>query len=84
MFPAAMVIISITLAEYLNLPRTLPNRFYHRVQHIGRNGVTSSKPCFSFLGLDRQTYIDERRAFIEAVERDTQPSIAGLDGRIPW
>lgn len=59
------------------------NKFPNSVVHTGRNGLNSEKPYFFFLDIYRQTFIDELKAFIHAVENDTTPPVTGIDGRIP-
>jgi len=48
-----------------------------------RDGVMSSKPLFTFMEIYRETYVEEVKEFIHAVETKTAPSIVGIDGRIP-
>lgn len=62
---------------------TCENTFPNSVVHTGKEGVISGKPYFSFLDIYRQTFIEELRAFVACVEKDTEPPITGLDGRYP-
>jgi myo-inositol 2-dehydrogenase/D-chiro-inositol 1-dehydrogenase len=48
-----------------------------------RDGVRSSLPYFDFLEIYRETYVQEMRAFLHAVETGTVVPITGNDGRIP-
>jgi myo-inositol 2-dehydrogenase / D-chiro-inositol 1-dehydrogenase len=48
-----------------------------------RDGVRSSLPYFDLLDIYRETYVEEMRAFLLAVESGTTPPITGKDGRIP-
>jgi myo-inositol 2-dehydrogenase/D-chiro-inositol 1-dehydrogenase len=47
------------------------------------NGVSSSPPHFDFLAIYRETYVEEVRAFLHAVETGTKPPITAIDGRMP-
>ncbi len=47
------------------------------------DGVQSSLPLFFFIERYTDSYIAEMRGFIESVQRDRDPLVTGLDGRIP-
>jgi myo-inositol 2-dehydrogenase/D-chiro-inositol 1-dehydrogenase len=59
------------------------NNFPHSAEISTRAGVSSAKPLFTFLEIYRQTYIDELKAFIHAIQSNTEPPITGWDGRVP-
>jgi myo-inositol 2-dehydrogenase / D-chiro-inositol 1-dehydrogenase len=46
-------------------------------------GVQSAKPLYFFLERYMDSFIAEMKAFVECVQKDTQPLVTGLDGRIP-
>ena len=46
-------------------------------------GIDSPKPLYFFLERYMDSYVEEMRAFIEAIQNDTEPLVTGLDGRIP-
>ncbi len=47
------------------------------------DGVTSEKPHYFFLERYKTSYIEELKAFTEAVTRDEQPPVTGNDGLQP-
>jgi myo-inositol 2-dehydrogenase/D-chiro-inositol 1-dehydrogenase len=59
------------------------NSYPDSVATSTRDGVRSSPPHFDFLAVYRETYVEEVRAFLHAVETGTKPPITGSDGRIP-
>lgn len=59
------------------------NTFPNSVAVSSAEQTSSAKPFFAFLDIYRQTYRDEMRDFIEAVETESPTPISGLDGRIP-
>jgi myo-inositol 2-dehydrogenase/D-chiro-inositol 1-dehydrogenase len=62
---------------------TCGNSYPDSVATSTREGVSSSPPHADFLAVYRESYMDEMRAFLQAVESGTQPPIGGGDGRIP-
>lgn len=46
-------------------------------------GVHSAKPLYFFLERYKQSFIDEMRQFVEAIQAGTQTPVSGQDGRIP-
>jgi myo-inositol 2-dehydrogenase/D-chiro-inositol 1-dehydrogenase len=59
------------------------NDFPDSVVTSTREGVSSSLPYSSLLDVYRESYLEEMRAFLHAVESGTTPLITGSDGRIP-
>lgn len=47
------------------------------------DGVHSSLPLFFFIERYTDSYIAEMRAFVECIQRDSEPPVTGLDGRAP-
>ena len=47
------------------------------------DGVTSEKPLYFFLERYQQSYVEELKAFVDAVVNDKQPPITGEDGLKP-
>ncbi|MEM7535298.1 MAG: inositol 2-dehydrogenase [Chloroflexota bacterium] len=47
------------------------------------DGVTAPNPLYFFLERYMDAYVEEMRAFIDAIEQDTPPVVTGIDGRIP-
>lgn len=47
------------------------------------NGIDSPKPLWFFLERYLDAYVNEMRAFIDAIANDTEPEVTGIDGRIP-
>jgi myo-inositol 2-dehydrogenase/D-chiro-inositol 1-dehydrogenase len=62
---------------------TCDNSYPDSVVTSTRDGVRSSPPHFGFLEIYRETYVEEMRAFLRAVETGTTPPITGIDGRMP-
>lgn len=46
-------------------------------------GVQSAKPLYFFLERYKESFIAEMKDFVECVQKDSQPSVTGIDGRIP-
>lgn len=46
-------------------------------------GIHHTLPLHFFLERYSESYVIEMKAFVQAVERDEQPPVVGLDGRIP-
>jgi myo-inositol 2-dehydrogenase/D-chiro-inositol 1-dehydrogenase len=59
------------------------NNTPHNVVFSDRSGIHSAKPYYFFLERYTQSYIDEVRAFVEAIEKDTSILVTGEDGRVP-
>ena len=52
--------------------------------HVGdSSGFHGALPLYFFLERYTDSYINEMKAFIHAVEKDETPPVVGLDGRIP-
>jgi myo-inositol 2-dehydrogenase/D-chiro-inositol 1-dehydrogenase len=62
---------------------TCDNSYPDSVVTSTRDGARSAPPYFDFLAIYRETYVEEMRAFLHAVETGTKPPITGIDGRIP-
>jgi myo-inositol 2-dehydrogenase/D-chiro-inositol 1-dehydrogenase len=50
--------------------------------YANQEGVHMAKPLHFFLERYMESFISEMRAFVEAVQEDQQPAVAGIDGRI--
>lgn len=59
------------------------NNVPHRVTHSNAEGVHTALPLNFFIERYNQAYIDELKAFVQAIVEDTPPPVTGLDGRIP-
>ncbi len=59
------------------------NKVPHRVSLSNAEGVQAAPPLYFFLERYNEAYIAEMVAFIEAIQQNTEPLVAGLDGRIP-
>jgi myo-inositol 2-dehydrogenase/D-chiro-inositol 1-dehydrogenase len=59
------------------------NNTANRVNVGDTSGFHSPLPLYFFLERYTDSYINEMRAFIHAVERDETPPVVGVDGRIP-
>ena len=46
-------------------------------------GMHAAKPLYFFLERYAQSFIDEMRDFVEAVQTGSKPPVTGIDGRIP-
>lgn len=53
------------------------------VVHINAVGTSSAKPVYFFVERYTESYVAEMKAFIECVQQDKEPSVTGIDGRIP-
>jgi myo-inositol 2-dehydrogenase/D-chiro-inositol 1-dehydrogenase len=62
---------------------TCENTYPDSVVTSRRDGVYSSSPYAGLLAVYRDTYLEEMRAFLHAVETGTEPPVGGRDGRIP-
>lgn len=59
------------------------NRTDHNTTHSTVDGVLGQNPQYFFLERYMDSYVEEIRAFIDAVQNDTDPLVQGIDGRIP-
>lgn len=59
------------------------NNTPHNTAYYDAQGAYSSLPHFRFLDLYMDSYIAEMKAFVEAIQQDTEPPVTGLDGRYP-
>ena len=59
------------------------NNVPHQVAHSNAAGVHTALPLNFFIERYAQAYIDELKAFVQAVVEDTPPPVTGFDGRIP-
>ena len=59
------------------------NRTAHNTIHSTADGLHSENPLHFFLERYMDSYVEEMRAFIDAVENDTAPLVTGIDGRKP-
>ena len=46
-------------------------------------GASSALPHFDFLSLYMDSYVTEMRAFVQAIQNDSEPPVTGIDGRYP-
>ncbi|MEJ5203344.1 MAG: inositol 2-dehydrogenase [Anaerolineales bacterium] len=46
-------------------------------------GVHSAKPLYFFLERYTESFINEMKEFVEAIQKNTLPPVTGIDGRIP-
>lgn len=53
------------------------------VQLSDVNGVTGDKPLYFFLERYKQAFVDEMKAFFEALNNDQAPPVTGQDGLAP-
>ncbi len=53
--------------------------------HVYSNaeGVHSAKPLYFFLERYTESFINEMKEFVEAIQNNTIPPVTGIDGRIP-
>jgi myo-inositol 2-dehydrogenase/D-chiro-inositol 1-dehydrogenase len=51
--------------------------------YANADGVHSAKPLYFFLERYMASFIDEVKAFVECVQKNTPPPVTGIDGRIP-
>lgn len=59
------------------------NNTPHNAVYSNAQGVQSALPLYFFLERYTEAYVAEMKAFIEAIQTDTPPPVAGMDGRIP-
>jgi myo-inositol 2-dehydrogenase/D-chiro-inositol 1-dehydrogenase len=59
------------------------NNSAYRVQVGDTSGFHAPLPLYFFLERYTDSYVNEMKAFIRAVEQDETPPVVGLDGRIP-
>lgn len=59
------------------------NQTPHRTIFSNADGVHSAKPLHFFLERYMDAYVAEMRAFVHALETNTEPPVTGLDGREP-
>jgi myo-inositol 2-dehydrogenase/D-chiro-inositol 1-dehydrogenase len=59
------------------------NNTANRVYVGDTSGIHGPLPLYFFLERYTDSYINEMKAFIHAVEKDETPPVVGLDGRIP-
>ncbi|HZQ07727.1 MAG TPA: inositol 2-dehydrogenase [Anaerolineae bacterium] len=59
------------------------NEYPDSVTHHARDGVHSSPTYFGFTDLYADTYIAEMTAFVDSIEKNTEPPVTGKDGRVP-
>ena len=59
------------------------NVFPHNATLYQATGASSAPPHFNFLPLYIDSYVAEMRAFVGAIQQDTQPVVTGEDGRYP-
>ncbi|MEZ4661119.1 MAG: inositol 2-dehydrogenase [Caldilineaceae bacterium] len=59
------------------------NNLPHNTRHSTAQSVDSPKPLHFFLERYMDSYANEMRGFVEAIEKDIAPPVSGMDGRIP-
>jgi myo-inositol 2-dehydrogenase/D-chiro-inositol 1-dehydrogenase len=59
------------------------NNTLNRTVMSDASGVHHTLPLHFFLERYSESYVIEMKAFVQAVERDEQPPVVGIDGRIP-
>lgn len=59
------------------------NNTQNRTVLSDTSGVHHTLPLHFFLERYSESYVIEMKAFVQAVERDEQPPVVGIDGRIP-
>jgi myo-inositol 2-dehydrogenase/D-chiro-inositol 1-dehydrogenase len=57
------------------------NHTPHAAVHSNARGVQSARPLYFFLERYTDSYVNELRAFLEAVRQGTPPPVTGHDGR---
>jgi myo-inositol 2-dehydrogenase/D-chiro-inositol 1-dehydrogenase len=62
---------------------SVSNEVPDTVQQANAMGVHASLPLDFFLERYEQSYVEEMKAFVEALLEDREPPVTGLDGRIP-
>jgi myo-inositol 2-dehydrogenase/D-chiro-inositol 1-dehydrogenase len=55
----------------------------HNTSFLSSEETTMALPYARFLDLYRDSFVAELESFISAIQRDTEPLVTGLDGRIP-
>jgi myo-inositol 2-dehydrogenase/D-chiro-inositol 1-dehydrogenase len=55
----------------------------HATTLYDTTGAWSALPHFNFLPLYIDSYVAEMRAFVQAIQNDTEPVVTGVDGRYP-
>ena len=53
----------------------------HNTNLYVKDGATMALPLFDLFDLYRDSYIAELESFLDALQQDTEPLVAGLDGR---
>jgi len=51
--------------------------------YYNAEGVHSAKPLYFFLERYTESFIVEMKEFVEAIQKNTTPTVTGIDGRIP-
>lgn len=62
---------------------SISNEKPHTAVYSNAEGVQLAKPLYFFLERYSESYLIEMKAFIEAIQKDTEPPVTGIDGRIP-
>ncbi len=59
------------------------NRHPYESSLYTRQAIESPKPLYFFLERYQESFLEEMRCFVQAVQNDTQPPVTGIDGKIP-
>lgn len=59
------------------------NRHPYEGRFYSRDTVTDPLPLYFFLDRYNESFVEEMRQFIQAIQEDTEPPVTGRDGRIP-
>ena len=59
------------------------NRLPYEGRMYSRETVTDPLPLYFFLDRYNESFVEEMRQFIQAIQADTEPPVTGRDGRIP-
>ncbi len=59
------------------------NNAPHTAVYSNSDGVHAAKPLYFFMQRYTDSFINEMKQFIEAVQQDTPTPVTGIDGRIP-
>lgn len=59
------------------------NNTPHTAVYSNGEGVHAAKPLYFFMQRYTDSFINEMKQFIEAVQKDTPTPVTGIDGRIP-
>lgn len=59
------------------------NRSPYESTLYSRRATESAKPLYFFLERYQESFLEEMRQFVQAVQNDTQPAVSGIDGKIP-